>query len=78
MKIEYIIKGITLDVNDLMAVTAYYKRACTAEYIFENYPQIENEAKAMDLAYEVRRLMDKYNYDEFEAVENILQKNHYL
>ena len=73
MEIKYKIKGVTLDVNDLMKLHAYYEAACTAEYIMENH-NITNEDKAMNLGYEVRRLMDKYGYDEEHAINEVLRK----
>ena len=73
MKIQYEIKGITLDVHDLMELHQYYEAACTAEYIMENYG-ITDEREAMRLGYEVRRLMDKYGYDEEIAINEVLRK----
>lgn len=73
MEIKYEIKGITLDVNNLMELHHYYEAACTAEYLMENHG-ISDESKAMNLGYEVRRLMDKYGYDEEEAINEVLRK----
>ena len=92
MEIKYEIKGITLDVYDLMELHHYYEAACTAEYLMENYTyQIgpwrrENEMAelnlsacksdekiALRLGYEVRKLMDKYGYDEEEAINKVLR-----
>lgn len=77
MKIKYEIKGITLDVNDLMELHEYYEAACTAEYLMENY-NISDESTAMHLGYDVRRLMDKYGYDEEEAVDEVLRKENLI
>lgn len=71
MKIEYTIKGITLDVCDLLKIHKYYEAACTAEYIMENH-NIIDETEAMKLAHEIREQMDKYGYDEDEAIEQML------
>ena len=73
MEIKYEIKGITLDVNDLMELHEYYEAACTAEFLMENYG-ISDESNAMNLGYEVRRLMDKYGYDEEEAINEVMRK----
>jgi hypothetical protein len=72
MKIQYTIKGVTLDDIDLMECHQYYEAACTAEYLMENY-DIDDESTAMHLGYEVRRLMDKYGYDEEEAIYEVLR-----
>lgn len=72
MKIQYEIKGITLDVHDLMELHQYYEAACTAEYLIENYG-IATEDKALKLGYEVRRLMDKYGYLEEDAIAEVLE-----
>ena len=71
MEIKYEIKGTTLDVHDLMEIHAYYEAACTAEYLMENYG-ITDENEALCLGYEVRRLMDKYGYDEEEAINEVM------
>lgn len=71
MKIEYKIKGITLDVSDLVLINEYYEAACTAEYLMDNY-DIATEDEAMELGYDVRRLMNKYGYDEQEAIDEVL------
>lgn len=73
MKIQYEIKGVTLDVYELMELHQYYEAACTAEFLMENY-DITNEEDAMYLGYEVRRLMDKYDYDEETAIDEVMSK----
>lgn len=73
MKIAYEIKGITLDAHDLMEIHGYYEAACTAEYLMDAY-KISDESTAMHLAYDVRRLMDKYCYDENDAIDIVLRK----
>jgi hypothetical protein len=73
MKIKYEIKGVTLDVNDLINIHQYYEAACTAEYLMDNY-DITDEKDALALGYEVRRLMNKYGYDEEEAIDEVLRK----
>lgn len=82
MEIQYNIKGVTLNVIDLININKYYEAAYTAEYILEgdikdlfNYPIPEyTEEEAMQIAYEVRRLMEKYDYDETEAIEEIINE----
>lgn len=71
MKIQYEIKGVTLNVNDLIDIHKYYEAACTAEYLMENFG-ITDENEAMKLGYTVRGYMDKYGYNENEAIERIL------
>ena len=73
MKIEYEIKGITLDVDDLMKVHEYYEAACTAEYLMDNCG-IDNEEDALQLGYDVRWLMYKYDLDEETAIDRALEK----
>lgn len=72
MKFEYKIKGITLDMNDLIEIHSYYEARCTAEYLMENC-DITDEDDALCLGYEVRRLMDKYGYDEETAIDEMLR-----
>lgn len=73
MVIKYTIKGVTLDDFDLMECHQYYEAACTAEYLMENY-DISDEDTAMHLGYEVRRLMNKYDYDEETAIDEVMRK----
>ena len=71
MEIKYEIKGITLDVGDLINIHAYYEAACTAEFVMENY-EVSDEDQALQIGYDVRRLMDKYDYTELEAIDKIM------
>ena len=73
MEIKYEIKGITLDVCDLVQIHAYYEAACTAEFVMDNY-EISDENKALQIGYNVRRLMDDYDYDELEAIDRIMDE----
>ena len=73
MEIKYEIKGITLNVYELIDINHYYEAACTAEYLMDNY-DITDENEAMRLGYEVRRLMFKYDYDELTAIDEVLAK----
>ena len=74
MEFEYEIKGITLSMSDMVQINEYYEAACTAEYLMDNY-DITDKDEAIDLGYDVRRLMDKYGYDEQEAIYKVLGKN---
>ena len=73
MDIKYEIKGITLNMYDLIEIHKYYEAACTAEYLMDNY-DIAEELEALELGYEVRELIDRYGYDEEEASEKVMSK----
>ena len=73
MEIKYTIKSVTLNEWDMYDIKKYYEAACTAEYIMENYGVVD-ENKAMELGYEVRRLMDKYGYEEEEAIKHVMEE----
>ena len=73
MEIKYEIKGITLDVGDLIEIHRYYEAACTAEFVMENY-EVSDEDQALQIGYDVRRLMDKYDYSELEAIDKIMEE----
>ena len=73
MEIKYEIKGITLDVYDLINIHEYYEAACTAEFVMENY-EVSDEVQALQIGYDVRRLMDKYDYSELEAIDKIMEE----
>ena len=70
LEIKYKIKGIVLHEPELREIHSYYEIACTAEYLMENY-EIDEE-DAIKTAGKVRRLMDKYGYNEEEAVSEIM------
>lgn len=72
MKFEYKIKGVTLNDCDMYEIKEFYEAYCTAEYIIDNYDVTEEEA--VKLGYEVRRLMNRYGYDEETAIDEVLIK----
>ena len=74
MKFEYPIKGISLSMSDMCAINKYYEAACTAEYLLDTYDSV-NEKNALALGYEVRRLMDKFGYEEAEAISEVVCKS---
>ena len=71
MKIEYEIKGITLNEYDMYDIKKYYEAACSAEYIMDNYDV--TEAEAMKLGERVRRLMDRYGGTEEDAIYEVMR-----
>ena len=72
MNIEYEINGIKLTGSDMCNIDKYYEAACSAEYIQDNYELAKlSDELALELGYDVRRLMDKYNYCEDEAISQI-------
>lgn len=73
MKIEYKIKGVTLDVYDLVEINEYFKTASTAEYLLDNYKCIADETQAMRLAAKVRRYMDKFCMSESDAIYDVME-----
>ena len=75
MEIKYEIKGITLDVYDLIKIHEYYEAACTAEYLIDNYDVTDEDA--LLLGYKVRRLMDKYDWDEETAIDKVMSKEEF-
>ena len=72
MKFEYNIKGVTLNEYDMYDVKKYYEAHCTAEYIADNYDVTED--KAIELGYQVRRLMDKYDSTEEDAIYEVMKE----
>lgn len=73
---EYEIKGITLDMTDMMLIHKYYEAACTAEYLVERHNI--SEADAFQLGCDVRRYMDKYDYTEEEAINEVMKSQNEL
>lgn len=76
---ESIIKGkdknginfIELTPCQMSDIHHFYEKECTKEFILENYPEY-NEEDADTLAYETRRIMDKYGLEEEEAIEEAI------
>lgn len=68
------INGVTLDMCDMQLVHENYEIYCTAEYLMENC-YIKDEKEALRLAADVRRLMDKYDYDETIAISKVVYHN---
>ncbi len=71
MKIEYQIKGITLNEYEMRDIKQHYEILCTAEYLMENYDVAEDEA--IQLGNDVRRLMNNYGSTESEAIDEVMQ-----
>ena len=71
---EYAIKGVVLDAYDLVAINEYYRVACIAEYIHNNYRV--DEKTAMKLGADVIWMMDKYGYSEADAISTTAQDKH--
>lgn len=67
----YEIKGTTLDMCEMQQVHENYEIFCTAEYLLENYDLTEEQA--LRYAAEVRRLMNKYGYNEDEAIDEVIK-----
>ena len=63
--------GLTM--SEMSKIHEHYEAACTAEYVMENYG-ITSERDALAIGYNVRFLMDKYGYDENEAIAICMAK----
>ena len=67
----------TLTMSDMSDINQFYEAACTAEYILDNLEDYElpsdiSSDTALQIGYEVRRRMDKYGYDEEEAIDEVI------
>lgn len=60
---------ISLTMEDMMHISKEYAIRSTQEYLVKNY-KLDDET-ARDMAFEVRRKMDKYGFDEEEAIEEV-------
>lgn len=77
MAFTYTTKGVTLSMSDMVGIHKYYEAACTAEYLMENYEQVTSEEQALKLGYEVRRKMNKWDYTEEDAIDEVMAENLY-
>lgn len=82
MSFEYKIKGIMLDIVDMVKISQYYEAACTAEIVLEKFPVIKNEDEALQIGYKVREMMDDWGYSdgqsEIDAIEEILKEKEFI
>ena len=69
------IKGITLNMSEMNEIHLTYEIYATAEYLIDNYQM--SEEKALKVASDVRRLMNKYGFDEEVAIDEALQRYQY-
>ena len=60
---------IELTMNDMCKIHSVYEVLATKEYLMEAYG-LDSET-AQDMAGEVRRQMDKYGFDEEEAIDEV-------
>lgn len=67
------VNGVELSSHTLMELSSFYEASCTAEYVSENRPDLTGE-QALDVGYETRRLMDKYGYEELDAIGAAMNK----
>ena len=66
------IKGKLYTMDELCYLHKRYEVLCTAEYLLDNKGLDEHEA--MEKAEEVRRIMDKYDFSEEEAIEKLFKE----
>lgn len=64
---------IELDEMEMHTIHKYYEIQCTADYIRENHEELSEEV-IQKMATEVRRQMDKYGYDENEAIMEVISE----
>lgn len=67
----YNYKGNELDMIEMSRISSFYKAACTAEYLMDNY-DVEDKDEALKKGYEVREIMGKYGMNENEAIAEVL------
>ena len=62
---------IELDEMEMQTIHDYYKIQCTADYIRENHEELSEE-EIQKIATETRRQMNKYGFDENEAIREVM------
>ena len=76
---KYEIKGVELDIHDMIQISEYYEAACTAEFALDLYSDmIESQEQALQIGYRARRKMNKWGlYDgdsEQDAIKEVLEE----
>lgn len=75
MKLEYTVKGVTLDVRDIVKIHEFYRKFCIIEYLLEGYSDVvKTEEDARNIAADVLHLMDNHDYLEQEAIITAISK----
>ena len=75
MKFEFKLKDghIVNDMDDFINLHRYYEVACSGEFIQNDIVASFNDWQALQIGYEVRRLMDKTEYpDELDTIHYVL------
>ena len=72
MKLEYEIKGVVLDEKDIINIHEYYKNYSMAEYLVAVHKV--DESKAFVYAAGVLHLIEEHDYEEVDAIKEILKK----
>lgn len=63
---------VTLNAIDMMNISDTYKIMCTQEFLLEYYPDL-GVKEAKEIAAEVHRQMDKYDFTEEEAIDEVFR-----
>jgi len=63
--------GHPISLEELVSLNHQYEVGCTAEYLSENHPSFSND-ECLELAQKVRRLMEKSEATESEAIRVVL------
>lgn len=66
------VDGKELSIADMGDIAHYYQACCVGEYLGENYKI--SSVEAIDLGYEVKRLQDKYDWNEEIAIDTVVRK----
>ena len=71
-----------LSMSDMADIHEFYSAACTAEYFLDNQEEFDiedeiSEDEALAIGFDARRQMDKYGYDESEAIRTALKLRGY-
>ena len=64
----YNIKGVELDINDMMAVKDHYRRAMVQEYVFQNAKDDISTEDALTIADKAIEIMEYSHYCEDDAI----------
>lgn len=63
--------GHPISLEELVSLNQRYEVGCTAEYLKENYPELDCE-ECIGLARQVRSLIDENEIPEWQAIDEVL------
>lgn len=70
----YKIKGVELEMKDMINIASYYHKACTQEFVFENTPTEITQHDALRIATYMLDILADEDSGEWELMKDCMKK----